>query len=58
MNIDKENGVPAGDASGPASEAISRRDFVERLRRAAMFVAPVVATVALTTPEAKGTPPY
>jgi hypothetical protein len=31
---------------------MSRREFVERLRRKAAFVAPVVATVALMTPRA------
>jgi len=38
-----------------ASETISRRTFVERLRRAAVFAVPVAAMVALTTPKAMGT---
>jgi len=41
------------DGSGnSAADGMSRREFVERLRRTAIFVAPVVATLALTTPKA------
>lgn len=33
-----------------SSEGVSRREFVARLRRATLFVAPAVAAIALTAP--------
>jgi hypothetical protein len=34
------------------SSGISRREFVEKLRRAAIFAAPIMATISMTTPKA------
>jgi hypothetical protein len=47
----------AADPKTTDSETISRRTFVERLRRAAVFVLPVAATVALTAPKAAASYP-
>ncbi len=46
--------VPSIDSSDPAPEGISRRRFVERLRRSAIVAAPLVATLTLMTPKACG----
>jgi hypothetical protein len=45
-----ETGPNPSDHLRDVAEEMSRRQFVARLRKAAAFVAPVVATVALTTP--------
>jgi hypothetical protein len=49
MNTNETNGTKNSGAEG-----VSRRQFVERLRRAAIFVAPVAVTLALKTPKAMG----
>jgi hypothetical protein len=54
MNPSETQSVAAEEPRDTRSEGMSRRRFVERLRRAALFVAPVVATVTLTTPKAMG----
>jgi hypothetical protein len=52
MKPGETKATPLDGSSNSASEHISRREFVERLRRAALFAAPVVATLTLKTPKA------
>jgi len=54
MKTPETNNTASDQSKAGASELISRRDFVERLRRAAVFAVPVAATVALTAPKAMG----
>lgn len=50
MSLDKT--MSAADAKNTDShEGVSRREFVARLRRTAMFVAPAVAAIGLTAPK-------
>jgi hypothetical protein len=56
MNPSEPQSVGTEEPRVTSSEGMSRRRFVERLRRAALFVAPVVATVALTNPKAMAIP--
>ena len=52
MNTAEARGAEAPESADTGG--MSRREFVERLRRGAQFVAPVVAAVALPTPKAMG----
>jgi hypothetical protein len=54
MNTDKTNDAQLTDSGNSARERLSRREFVERLRRTAILVAPMVAAVTLMTPKAHG----
>ena len=47
MNTNETN-----ETKNSGAEGVSRRQFVERLRRAAIFVAPVAVTLALKAPKA------
>jgi hypothetical protein len=51
MKPAETNGTPLNGSSDSAAEGMSRREFVEWLRRAAIFAAPVVATLALQSPK-------
>jgi hypothetical protein len=55
MKPAESKGTALDGSSNSVAERISRREFVERLRRAALFAAPVVATLTLLTPKAKAT---
>ncbi len=57
MNTAEARGAGAEAPESADTGGMSRREFIERLRRAAQFVAPVVAAVALPTPKAMGVYP-
>jgi hypothetical protein len=44
------------ETKNSGAEGVSRRQFIERLRRAAIFVAPVAVTLALKSPKAMADP--
>jgi hypothetical protein len=51
------HGLEAHEASTNSTAGmISRRGFVERLRRTAIYAAPIVATISMMTPKAMGSP--
>jgi hypothetical protein len=52
MNTADASSAGADAPHSADTGAVSRREFVARLRRAALFVAPVVAAVALEPPKA------
>jgi hypothetical protein len=52
MTPAETKGTPLDGSSHSVAKGMSRRELIERLRRAAIFVAPVVATLALKTPKA------
>jgi hypothetical protein len=50
MSLDKT--ISAADANNVDShEGVSRREFVARLRRTALFVAPAVVAIGLSAPK-------
>ena len=50
MSLDKT--ISAADANNVDShEGVSRREFVARLRRTALFVAPAVVAMGLSAPQ-------
>lgn len=50
MSMDKTMSV-AEAKNVDAHECVSRREFVARLRRTALFVAPAVVAIGLTAPK-------
>jgi hypothetical protein len=54
MKTDETKAGQGNGLTNSGTGGMSRREFVERLRRTAIFGAPVVAALALKAPKAMG----